>query len=573
MRRGIHFHTLAVVVCAAWAVIGCQEDATNESTPTNDAANGLEAKSEVSKTLADGTQPKTLDAPNKPKVVSKLIVNPLKGLFDRTFTKRGQPAEGRDPLPDEMPQIEEFDQFGGVEEIEELEELEELEIEDLNEEPLEDAPLEDLDLLELSEPFEGFESVIGERPLESAPDEEPPPAAMNVELSEFGMEQVLPDDLLRKSNTYRDRGASGRGHAPARSVLITHPRNAHRTESAVASSLNWLAEHQMPDGGWSFAHHTAPKCKGQCGNPGEVVEARNAATAMALLPFFGAGQTHQVGEYKDTVKAGLYYLIRRMKVDAARGGSFHEKGGTMYSHGLAAIVICEAYAMTHDKALYKPAQSVVNFITYAQDPVGGGWRYQPRQRGDMSVTGWQLVALRSGHGAYLQVPPATVKKAAAFLDSVQANSGANYGYTGPGEGPATTAMGLLCRMVLGWKKDNPALQKGVKWLSEKGPSNGDMYFNYFATQVMMHYGGEEWKKWNAAIRDLLVESQATEGHEKGSWHFDQGDIGAARGGRLYCTSLAVLILEVYYRHPPMFKPMFELPRINGPQPVEEEPPE
>ena len=23
-----------------------------------------------------------------------------------------------------------------------------------------------------------------------------------------------------------------------------------------------------------------------------------------------------------------------------------------------------------------------------------------------------------------------------------------------------------------------------------------MYYNYYATQVMLHYGGEEWVKWN-----------------------------------------------------------------------------
>ena len=33
---------------------------------------------------------------------------------------------------------------------------------------------------------------------------------------------------------------------------------------------------------------------------------------------------------------------------------------------------------------------------------------------------------------------------------------------------------------------------------------------------------------------------------------EQGDRGAGKGGRLYCTSLAAQTLEVYYRHMPLY---------------------
>jgi hypothetical protein len=239
-----------------------------------------------------------------------------------------------------------------------------------------------------------------------------------------------------------------------------------------------------------------------------------------------------------------------MKV-GANGGALNESGGNMYAHGIASIALCEAYAMTQDKGLYAPAQQAVNYICYAQDPVGGGWRYSPRQRGDTSAVGWQIMALKSGHMAYLQIPPVTVQKAFRYLDGVQANSGANYGYTDPGSGAATTAIGLLCRMYLGWKKDNPALQRGVQWLSQKGPSN-NMYYNYYATQVMRHWEGDEWKKWNAKMRDQLVNSQDQKGHEAGSWG-GGGDHGATKGGRLYTTSMSTMVLEVYYRHLPIYR--------------------
>src|SRR5690606_22227415 len=139
-----------------------------------------------------------------------------------------------------------------------------------------------------------------------------------------------------------------------------------------------------------------------------------------------------------------------------------------------------------------------------------------------------------------------------FLNTVQADGGAVYGYTGPGRGPATTAVGLLCRMYLGWKHENPALQKGAEILAKMGPSKTNMYFNYYATQVMHHYEGEMWLKWNSVMRDQLIKDQMQDGHEKGSWHYDAGH-GASVGGRLYTTALCAMTLEVYYRHLPIYR--------------------
>ncbi len=317
------------------------------------------------------------------------------------------------------------------------------------------------------------------------------------------------------------------------------------SHAAVEAGLRWLAAHQMPNGSWSFLQHTAPNCNGQCRNPGMHKEATRGATAMGLLPFLGAGHTHKTGEYKETVEAGLAYLSSAIKLDPLKGGSLYEGGGRMYSHGLGAMALCKAYAMTDDKALHNPSQSVISFICYAQDPLGGGWRYEPRQKGDTSVAGWQIMALKTGHGAFLHVPPIVVKKAFAFLDDVQANSGANYGYTGPGAGPATTAIGLLCRMHLGWKRDNPALQRGVEHLSKLGPSHSNLYYNYYATQVLYHWQGDMWEQWNKQMRDWLIETQVKgTTHEAGSWYVGGGH--GKSGGRLYSTSMALMILEVYY---------------------------
>jgi hypothetical protein len=374
-------------------------------------------------------------------------------------------------------------------------------------------------------------------------------AAIQVELSDFGERTAPKNDLMASVGAVTGSGLSGRG-AAARGAMVKAAGGNDASEAAVAAALEWFANHQSADGGWNFDHREGGSCAGKCSEPGKLNACRTGATAMALLPFLGAGQTHVDGKYKATVKRGLYFLTSQMKVNGNMG-DLAQGGGSMYSHGLSSIVLCEAYAMTHDKALMAPAQMSLNHIVYAQDPVGGGWRYQPRQAGDTSAVGWQLMALKSGHLAYLQVPPRTIQGAVKFLDSVQIESGAKYGYTGPGAGQATTAVGLLCRMYLGWKKDHPGIERGVEYISKTGPSKSNMYYNYYATQVMRHYEGEKWDQWNKVMRDFLVESQEKNGHAKGSWHF-KGDHGAESGGRIYVTSMATMVLEVYYRHMPIY---------------------
>jgi hypothetical protein len=345
----------------------------------------------------------------------------------------------------------------------------------------------------------------------------------------------------------------------ARGYLLAEGGGTPGSERAVGDALAWLARHQNPDGSWTFDLTRCVNCRGQCRNPGHMRQARHAATALALLPFLGKGETQEQGQYKKTVHAGLYYLAREMKVDE-HGGSLLEPQGRMYAHGLASIVLCEAFGMTQDSSLLEPAQAAINFIAYAQDPQGGGWRYEPHQAGDTSILGWQVMALASGRMAGLKIPYETLTKADAFLDSVQDSSGALYGYTASGDGPATSAIGLLCRIYLGRRADHPAQRKGVATLAEWGPSidrsgpgRNNLYYNYYATQVLHHYGGYEWQKWNTKLRDYLIASQHKKGHQKGSWYFDGTDHGSSAGGRLYCTAMSAMILEVYYRHMPLYR--------------------
>jgi len=319
------------------------------------------------------------------------------------------------------------------------------------------------------------------------------------------------------------------------------------SEQAVYRGLKWLAAHQRDDGGWNFDHRQTG-CK-YCANPG-THGSMTAATGLALLPFLGAGHTHKkAGEFQETVRKGLEFLKSRVK-QTPLGGDLQD-GVNLYSQAIATLALCEAYAMTDDRDLQASCAEAVRFIVSSQHKPGGGWRYFPGQVGDTTVTGWMLMALKSAQLSYLSVPSDVWPAAKHFLDTVQDDGGAAYGYQGPEKDRVTmTAIGLLCRMYGGWPRSHDALARGVRTVGRKGPSKTDLYFDYYATQTLRHYGGSEWHRWNGPMRDFLVESQETRGHMSGSWYFP--DQHGDQGGRVYNTAMAVLILEVYYRHLPIY---------------------
>lgn len=440
--------------------------------------------------------------------------------------------------------------------------------------PNEDLALDDLDQqaeFNVSQLNDKHPNELVDLPPE-APDADVPVVNM-IEQGAQAMQSVEPDYAALVGNLVgsEEREGIGRGQSDAGSGTGLGGRGQRRagamglgaskaSEDAVELALKWLAEHQQPDGSWCFDHRVG-SCNGRCGNPGTGVAAKNGATGLALLPFLGAGYTHLDGKYKRTVAGGLQYLIRAQQ-HTADGGSFYEPEGKMYSHGLATLALCEAHGMARERgssgakarALSDAAQAALKFIEYAQNDAGG-WRYEPKMAGDTSVLSWQLMALKSGSMAYLPVNEAAFQGAGRFLDSVQSGTyGEKYGYTAPGETNGTTAIGLLCRMYMGWKRDRVQLERGIEFLSETGPSTGNMYYNYYATQAMFHYTngqGEMWKKWNEQMRDFLVAQQMKGDHVGGSW-FLRGGEDLNVGGRVYYTCLACMTLEVYYRHMPIY---------------------
>lgn len=325
------------------------------------------------------------------------------------------------------------------------------------------------------------------------------------------------------------------------------------SERAVAAALNWIARHQNRDGSWSLDLGNRASCTdGTCTGTGGT-SADAAATALAILPFLGAGQTHESkGPYQKNIARGINWLIQHQKPDGDLSGGQHQ----MYSHGLATLALCETYGMTQDSRVGHPAQAALQFIESGQNPLGG-WRYKHGSSdGDTSVFGWQVMALKSGQMAHLEVDPAKFQQCKSWLQQVGSGyHGGKFSYL-PGQGmrPSMTAVGLLAMEYLGAKRSDRAVREAVGVLMDHMPSreDPDVYYWYYATLAMHNIPGSEWEIWNKQIRKVLIDTQSKRGCAAGSWN-PADDAWGAHGGRLMMTSLSALTLEVYYRYLPLYK--------------------
>jgi hypothetical protein len=341
---------------------------------------------------------------------------------------------------------------------------------------------------------------------------------------------------------------SGRSAGSKKALLAAYGGTA-ATENSVEMGLEWLRRNQRRDGQWSL---TGPYSNGA------GYDNATAATAMSLLAFLGNGQTHRQGQHQATVARGVKAMLKMQD----RDGNFFDRGvesHRLYSQAQATIATCELYGMTRDEQFREPAQRAIDYAVRIQaddGEGGGGWRYQPRQGIDTSVTGWFVMALQSGRIAGLAVPDDALSKVGVYLDRVTAD-GIEYRYRTIDREPrvSMTAEALLCRQYQGWSRGDARLISGAALLNDNPISWNvkNVYYWYYASQVLHHLGGDTWRNWNEELRSVLPRHQEAIGREKGSWN-PYGDQYGADGGRLYFTCFCLYNLEVYYRHLPIYQP-------------------
>jgi len=335
-----------------------------------------------------------------------------------------------------------------------------------------------------------------------------------------------------------------------RVLLLREGGGTVKSEEAIGRGLDWIAAHQGASGAWTTdGFNKAGKC--QCGDLGEKHDI--AGTAFGLLPFLGAGETHKRGKHTQTVQKAITWLIGKQKFP---DGNFSDNA---YENALASIAIIEAYGLSKDRSLAGPAQAAALYIARAQF-TDGSWGYSKNTKGDLSVSGWQFTALKAAAYAGLAVPSESFDRLSQFLDLCADPAGMGYGYNAPGAGLATSAVGILCRQFLSWGPGHPGMTKAVDQLLRSEnyltKDRNNIYAAFYVSQVAHHLGGEHWEKWNATVRDTLVEFQdkgddPAKPHQRGSWS-PRGDAYAKQGGRLMYTSLSIIALQAYYYHVPLY---------------------
>ncbi|MBM4033064.1 MAG: hypothetical protein FJ291_14955 [Planctomycetes bacterium] len=365
------------------------------------------------------------------------------------------------------------------------------------------------------------------------------------------------------------------GREPARDIFASRTPAARAeavklwggtpaSERAVDSALEWLARKQEPDGRWAD------------GDP--QLKLAPGLSALAVLAFLGKGHTQaDDGPYRATVARGLRYLLSIQSAEG-RFGEPYLAGGErnnrylMYHQAIATMALAEAFAMTRDPELRDPVRRAIAFIERAQQDAGG-WDYgdAPTGRNDTSVTGWQLMALKSAHAAGIEAGWPTLFGVMRHLDLNTSPAGeVVYANRDPGSwrrGPGMAAVGLFSYLALGWPRDASLLTQQADLLLKELPDWAEMnrndprdpasylhtiYYWYYGTLALFQLGGHWWQQWNTHLRDLLVARQCREGDRKGSWDPPERGFDAA-GGRVYATALCVLSLEVYYRYLPFYR--------------------
>ncbi len=353
---------------------------------------------------------------------------------------------------------------------------------------------------------------------------------------------------------------------PNRSARAQQAGATAASEEAVERALAWLARHQDVDGRWDAATmrdsagvpisgdddytvHCPPGdvCFGEC----HYWEADSALTGLSLLAYLGAGYTHRDGKtHTRTVARGIDYLLSIQRPDGDLRGNSRAIG--LYCHSMAALALCEAYALTGDPRLRDPVERAVSFLVRARSINGMSWRYAPgAPDGDTSLLGWVILVLKSAKEIGIPISSSVHQGAARWLKLVSSGQSGGLAAYQPGK-PATatmTAEAWVCRQFLGIGGPSPASTEAASYLLARPDDHGtfNVYYLYYGTLALYQHGGEPWERWNSRVRDEILLRQKTSGHQSGSWDPDESEYGKF-GGRIYATALATLSLEVYYRY-------------------------
>jgi len=325
---------------------------------------------------------------------------------------------------------------------------------------------------------------------------------------------------------------------PLRSISAQPADRSREVDQAVVRALQYLASEQRDSGAWRTNNREAA-----------------SATSLAIMAFLAVGHTPGEGPYGDRIENGIRWVLDHQD----DSGLFRHRAGSgpMYTHGICTLMLAEVSGMVRGELAPRVRHGLergVRVILAAQAvPKGpkhqGGWRYQPTDNNsDLSVTGWQLLALRAAKDIGCDVPAESIERAVAYVRMCATRQG-GFGYQpGHGTSPTRAGTGILCLEICGQHHADESLRAADYLLREPlRPTDSFFYYGvYYCTVGMFQVGGQHWDTINARMTGLLLPMQLPDG----SWP-NQGRESAY--GKVYSTSMTVLALAVEYRYLPIYQ--------------------
>ncbi len=297
---------------------------------------------------------------------------------------------------------------------------------------------------------------------------------------------------------------------------------------------------------------------------------QTAMTSLAVMAMAAVGhQPTDEGKHGQAMKRALQFVLRpdRQDREGFLGG---RDGSRMYGHGISTLLLAEMLGMgvdtSQDQVIRERLKKAVELILKAQairkDPRHqGGWRYQADSGdSDLSVTVWQLMALRSAKNAGLEVPKEAIDQAVGYVKRCyyskrdangQIQSAKSACAYEPQRAPeyAMGAAGLLSLQVSG-EYESPEARGSADWLKERKLDYGGEWFfygTYYYAQGMFQRGGEHAAHARKAVEEILLPKQGPDGSWTGG-HSQERD-----AGKVYCTAMAVLCLAVKHHYLPIYQ--------------------
>jgi hypothetical protein len=283
-----------------------------------------------------------------------------------------------------------------------------------------------------------------------------------------------------------------------------------------------------------------------------------AVTGLAVMAFLSAGHVPGEGRYGAVVEKGIRWVLRKQLPNGLLANDGHQE---MYQHGIATLMLAEAAGMTDAELgqdIRKALGKAVGIILKAQRTSGvdrGGWRYRVAhvEGTDISVTGWQVMALRAARNVGCDVPAEAIERAVAYLKRCQDHGTGGFRYRpGGGVTVACTGTSILALEICGKEHhhSDEAKRGGAFLLMRQNlPREGQEWFFYsiyYGSQAAFQLGGNYWKLFRPRLHEVLLRMQ-----KGGFWDGNTGD--AQQGGRAYCTAMAILALTVEYRFLPIYQ--------------------